>query len=64
MEKTIINLTKITPSDGMYLTNGEVYSKEVYLGINDSPDNWQEIPEEEYSKILAKQEIENERMSE
>ena len=33
--------------NGYTLTNGETYSKRVYLGINDSPDNWREIPDEE-----------------
>lgn len=51
MEKTTIELTKLTASEGMMLTNGEVYSKEVYLGKYDSADNWHEITEEEYSKI-------------
>lgn len=51
MEKTTIELTKLTASEGMMLTNGETYSKEVYLGIHDSADNWHEITEEEYSKI-------------
>ena len=31
----------------MTLTNGETYSKMVYLGIHDSPENWHEIPDEE-----------------
>lgn len=51
MEKTTIELTKLTASNGMMLTNGETYSKEVYLGIHDSADNWHEITEEEYNKI-------------
>jgi hypothetical protein len=29
------------------LTNGETYSKEIYLGKNDKPENWHEIPESE-----------------
>ena len=60
MEKTIIKLTKIIASNGMVLTNGETYSKEVYLGINDSPDNWHEITEEEYNKIIEEQELQRE----
>ena len=58
MEKTTIELTKLTASEGMMLTNGEVYSKEVYLGINDSADNWHEITDAEYAQILAAQEKE------
>ena len=37
----------LEPSDGYVLTNGEVYSRAVYLGVNDSPDNWWEVPESE-----------------
>lgn len=40
----------------MILTNGEAYGEEVYLGINDTPDNWYEIPQEEYERIMAEQE--------
>ncbi len=63
METTKIELIKLTPSEGMVLTNGETYSTEVYLGKNDSPDNWHEIPVEEYEKILE-QEMEENRMIE
>ena len=55
MTTSTIELRVLTASDGMTLTNGEVYSKQVYLGINDSPDNWWEIPDEE-----VQQEQENE----
>ena len=58
MKKTIVELTKITASDGMMLTNGETYSKEIYLGCNDSIDNWHEITDAEYEEILKKQEEE------
>lgn len=47
MEKSTIELIKLTASEGMTLTNGETYGKEVYLGCNDSPENWHEIPETE-----------------
>lgn len=42
----------------MVLTNGYAYGKEVYLGVNDKPENWYEITEEEYNKILKQQEAE------
>lgn len=54
MEMITIELRKITASEGMVLTNGEAYSKEVYLGCNDNPDNWHEITEEEYKIIIEK----------
>ena len=56
MKTTIIELKKLTASKGKVLTNGEVYSKEIYLGVNDSADNWHEITEDEYNNILAEQE--------
>ena len=33
--------------DGYVYTNGETFGKVVYLGINDSADNWHEIIDEE-----------------
>lgn len=47
MKVEIINgITVISPAEGKYVTNGEVYSdSRVYLGILDSPDNWTEIDE-------------------
>lgn len=43
----IIKGNVITADEGKTLTNGSVYSKKVYLGIHDSPENWQEIPDED-----------------
>jgi len=37
----------LTPDDGKWLTNGDVYSLKVWLGINDTSDNWHDIPEDE-----------------
>ena len=60
MEKTKIELIKITASEGMVLTNGDTYSKEVFLGINDSVENWHEITDAEYEEIKkAEEEIAN-----
>lgn len=59
MNITTIELRKLTASSGMVLTNGEAYGREIYLGKNDSPDNWHEITEAEYQAILEKQESEN-----
>lgn len=52
MKISTIELKKITASEGMVLTNGETYSKEIYLGVNDSIENWHEITEAEYEEIL------------
>ena len=48
-----ITLTKLTASEGMTLTNGEVLTKELYLGKGDSVENWNEITDEEAEKIRA-----------
>lgn len=53
-----IELRELRPSDGMCLTNGEVAkppNESIYLGINDSPDNWHEITEQEYNAIMEQQ---------
>jgi hypothetical protein len=52
MTETTITLRKLTASAGHILTNGDVYGKEVYLGVNDSAENWHEITDAEYSEIL------------
>ena len=56
MKTETIELIKLTASEGVTLTNGETYGKEVYLGCNDTPENWYEISDEEYAKILSEQE--------
>ena len=58
MEITTIEIRKITASEGMVLTNGEAYSSvggSVYLGKNDSADNWYEIAEEEYNAAMEEE---------
>ena len=52
MITTKIELVKLVAADGMILTNGEAFGKEVYLGKNDKPENWHEITEEEYEATL------------
>lgn len=58
MIETNITLRKLTADEGMVLTNGEAYGKEIYLGIYDSPENWHEITDAQYAQILAAQEKE------
>ena len=56
MIESTITIRKLTATEGMTLTNGEAYGKEIYLGKNDSPENWHEITDAEYEAILAKEE--------
>ena len=44
-------VTVLKADEGMTLTNGEAFGKVVYLGINDTADNWHEITDEEAEKI-------------
>ena len=60
MIKTTIELVELKASNGMTLTNGEVYGKIIYLGVNDSVDNWQEITDaeaEELQKAAESEEV-------
>lgn len=56
MTQTTIELKKLTASEGMILTNGEAYGKEIYLGKNDKAENWHEITQAEYDAIIEEQE--------
>lgn len=51
MKTETIELKKLIASEGMTLTNGEAFGKEIYLGKNDSTDNWREITDEEAEKL-------------
>ena len=54
MEIITFEMRELKAAEGMVLTNGETFSSvggSVYLGINDSPDNWHEITKEEYDEI-------------
>ena len=42
----------------MVLTNGEAFGKVVYLGKNDSPENWQEITQAE-AEYYKQNEVKN-----
>lgn len=59
MQTKIVELRMLKASEDMVLTDGENYSSvsgEVYLGVNDSPDNWHEITEEEYNERITNEE--------
>lgn len=51
-----MNRKVIQANEGYILTNGATYGSTVYLGEQDSPDNWHEITIEEYQEIMAKEE--------
>lgn len=53
MIKSTIKLIKLTAAEGMTLTNGEAFGKEIYLGCNDSADNWREITDAEADQLQA-----------
>lgn len=58
MEIINIELRCIKADEGKVLTNGEAFSSvsgEIYLGVNDAVENWHEITEEEYNKIMEEQ---------
>lgn len=55
MKHDTVIINKITADEGKMLTDGATYSKEVYLGRNDSVENWHEITEEEYQAIIAEE---------
>ncbi len=53
MTQEKIELRKLTAAEGMTLTNGEVFGKEVYLGKFDSAENWTEITDQEAAERMA-----------
>lgn len=59
MITSTIELVKLTAAEGMTLTNGEVFGKEVYLGKNDTAENWYEITDAEAKKLMEAEVNEN-----
>lgn len=62
MNYTVKNDWKYTAKKGYYFRNGEVISDVLYMGKNDSIDNWEVITEAEKATIEA--EIEAKRKEE
>ena len=65
MKQSNYTIQIIEPSEGFYLTRkdnkGYILSKKVFLAVNDSSDNWEEIEESEgesLHEILLKKEKE------
>ena len=59
MEIKVFEMTEIKADEGKVLTNGDNFSSvggSIYLGVNDSVDNWHEITEEEYNEIIKAEE--------
>lgn len=56
MKKETIKQIILTADEGMYLTNGETYGKTVVLPESADTNDWYEITEAEYEKIIAEQE--------
>lgn len=52
MIKETITRIKLTASEGMMLTDGEIYGKELFLASGIDESKFYEITEEEYNKIL------------
>ena len=48
MKAQPIQIIVLEPDEGMVLTNGETCSTRVYLGVNDRPENWWEVPVEDW----------------
>lgn len=47
----IVEGNVLTADEGKVLTNGSTYSKQVWLGINDSVNNWWEVDETEAEEV-------------
>lgn len=53
MKTENIALQSLKADDGMVLTNGEIFSDLIYLGVLDSPENWREVTKEEAERMKA-----------
>lgn len=52
---------RLVATEGMLLTNGQLYGSLVFLGSGDSPDNWWEITEAEAKHKMKQEEMQNEK---
>ena len=54
MEIRTFEMRELKAAKGMVLTNGETFSSvggSVFLGVNDKPENWNEITAEKAEKL-------------
>ena len=56
MKKETIKQTILTADEGMYLTNGETYGKTVVLPETANTNDWYEITDIEYNRIMESEE--------
>ena len=56
MKKETIKQIILTADDGMYLTNGETYGKTVVLPEAANTNDWYEITDIEYNRIMESEE--------
>lgn len=47
MKQTTIEIRELTASNGMLLTDGTIYAKNVYLAPSAKVEDWREVPESE-----------------
>lgn len=47
----IVEGNVLRPDEGKVLTNGNTYSKQVWLGVNDSVNNWWEVDEADAEEV-------------
>lgn len=57
MKTESFKMIKLTASTGMVLTNGDIKTHTVFLGVNDSADNWTEVPETDISEDNSSESI-------
>ena len=55
MTTETITTIKLTASEGMVLTDGENYGKEVFLAEGADADEWHEITQEEYDELTEQE---------
>ena len=61
MKTETITRIKLTASDGMVLTDGESFGKEVFLAVDADQSVWREITQTEYDAILESETVELEK---